>query len=61
VDAEENDDENEDRNNLLISQPKYSQLLKELDFSHSRMVNEKLDFSFSLRFLSGWCNESSVW
>jgi len=47
---EENDDNTNEKNDLRISQPKYSQLLKELDFSQSRMVNRKY-FFISLFFL----------
>ncbi len=36
---DENDNKTGEKNELRISQPKYSQLLKELDFSHTRMVN----------------------
>jgi hypothetical protein len=39
IDDDEADHNNEEKDDLRISQPKYSQLLKELDFSHSRMVN----------------------
>ncbi|CAF0800078.1 unnamed protein product [Adineta steineri] len=36
---EENDDDNEERNDIRISQPKYSQLLKDLDFSETRLYD----------------------
>lgn len=37
--ADHNDEHPVEKNDLRISQSKYSQLLKGLDFSHSRMVN----------------------
>ncbi|CAF0842617.1 unnamed protein product [Adineta steineri] len=36
---DENDESIDEKSNLRISQPKYSQLLKELDFSQTRMVD----------------------
>lgn len=39
----ENDERPAEKNDLRISQPKYSQLLKGLDFSHSRMVNNLIE------------------
>ena len=36
---DENVDDTDETSDLRISQPRYSQLLKELDFSHARMVN----------------------
>ncbi|UJR33705.1 hypothetical protein I4U23_021134 [Adineta vaga] len=36
---DENDESADEKSNLRISQPKYSQLLKELDFSQARMVD----------------------
>lgn len=44
----------DEKSNLRISQPKYSQLLKELDFSHARMVNNTpmLFFRSQIRPLS---------
>jgi hypothetical protein len=52
VDDDEGDrkDENDD-SAVRISQPKYSQLLKGLDFSQSRMVNAKLSFYYSILLL----------
>jgi hypothetical protein len=47
---EENDDNTNEKNDLRISQPKYSQLLKELDFSQARMVNRKCHFFFIVLF-----------
>ncbi len=38
---DENDDRADEKSNLRISQPKYSKLLKDLDFSQARMVNTK--------------------
>lgn len=38
----ENDERPAEKNDLRISQPKYSQLLKGLDFSRSRMVNRHI-------------------
>ncbi len=32
----------EEKNDLRISQPKYSQLLRDLDFSQTRMVKRKI-------------------
>ncbi len=37
---EEKNDRTDEKSDLRISQPKYSQLLKELDFSHTRMVKK---------------------
>lgn len=38
---DENDESSDEKSNLRISQPKYSQLLKELDFSQARMVKRE--------------------
>ena len=46
---DENDHGISEKNDLRISQPKYSQLLKELDFSHARMVKSIVSFSFLLK------------
>jgi hypothetical protein len=37
-------DRNDEKNDYRISQPKYSQLLKELDFSQTRMVKRNFIF-----------------
>jgi hypothetical protein len=39
--GDQNETDGEEKNDLRISQPKYSQLLKDLDFSRTRMVNVK--------------------
>lgn len=39
-DKSENNDGSDEKDDLRISQPKYSQLLKELDFSRARMVHQ---------------------
>jgi hypothetical protein len=45
-------DRNDEKDGVRYSQPKYSQLLKELDFSHARMVNRYRNlFVFVTRFL----------
>ncbi len=50
---DENDDSADEKSNLRISQPKYSQLLKGLDFSQARMVNPKtLILLFNTSFVS---------
>jgi len=49
--SEENDGGAQDKTELRISQPKYSKLLKDLDFSHTRMVNKNKMFLYFCYFL----------
>lgn len=49
--ADQNGENVEEKNDLRISQPKYSQLLKDLDFSQTRMVTSNCTKLFHLSYL----------